>query len=151
MRATTPAAAIRPVAGLAAFEARDPAKTNMYSFERETAELGERFVVTKGFDLCLQAFPMSYWQALTEKVNQASPGAPLSRSMTNRASSANAGGPPPLKQGPDEEPAGDDRLVRIEGKIEVQFVDQIGRGPVVLEPDRRGRFGAHEVLSRSVA
>ncbi len=32
--------------------------------------LGERFVVTKGFDSCLQAFPMSYWQELREKVDR---------------------------------------------------------------------------------
>lgn len=32
--------------------------------------LGERFVVTKGFDTCLQAFPMSYWKELSDKVDR---------------------------------------------------------------------------------
>lgn len=32
--------------------------------------LGERFVVTKGFDACLQAFPMSYWEQLSAKVDR---------------------------------------------------------------------------------
>jgi MraZ protein len=44
-------------------------------------ELGERFVVTKGFDLCLQAFPMSYWQELTEKVNRLPIGSPDARNI----------------------------------------------------------------------
>ena len=44
-------------------------------------ELGERFVVTKGFDLCLQAFPMAYWQALTEKVNRLPIGSPDARNI----------------------------------------------------------------------
>ena len=44
-------------------------------------ELGERFVVTKGFDLCLQAFPMAYWQTLTEKVNRLPIGSPDARNI----------------------------------------------------------------------
>ncbi|GAB4437934.1 MAG: division/cell wall cluster transcriptional repressor MraZ [Chloroflexi bacterium OHK40] len=44
-------------------------------------ELGERFVVTKGFDPCLQAFPMSYWAQLTEKVNRLPIGSPEARNF----------------------------------------------------------------------
>lgn len=43
--------------------------------------LGERFVVTKGFDSCLQAFPMSYWQELREKVERLPISSPDARNL----------------------------------------------------------------------
>jgi MraZ protein len=33
-------------------------------------ELGERFVLTRGFEQCLQAFPRTMWDDLSEKVNR---------------------------------------------------------------------------------
>jgi MraZ protein len=33
-------------------------------------ELGERFVLTRGFEQCLQAFPRAMWDDLSEKVNR---------------------------------------------------------------------------------
>ncbi len=33
-------------------------------------ELGEGFVLTRGFDLCLQAFPYPIWQQLSERVSK---------------------------------------------------------------------------------
>lgn len=43
--------------------------------------LGERFVVTKGFDSCLQAFPMSYWEQLREKVDRLPISSPDARNL----------------------------------------------------------------------
>jgi len=43
--------------------------------------LGERFVVTKGFDSCLQAFPMPYWQELREKVDRLPISSPDARNL----------------------------------------------------------------------
>lgn len=43
--------------------------------------LGERFVVTKGFDTCLQAFPMPYWQELREKIDRLPISSPDARNL----------------------------------------------------------------------
>jgi MraZ protein len=43
--------------------------------------LGERFVVTKGFDSCLQAFTLSYWQELREKVDRLPISSPDARNL----------------------------------------------------------------------
>jgi MraZ protein len=43
--------------------------------------LGERFVVTKGFDSCLQAFPMSYWEELSAKVDRLPVSSPDARNL----------------------------------------------------------------------
>ncbi len=44
-------------------------------------ELGEGFVLTKGFELCLQAFPRSMWNELAEKVNRLPLGSPQARNL----------------------------------------------------------------------
>lgn len=44
-------------------------------------ELGERFVLTRGFEQCLQAFPRSMWEALSEKVDRLPIGSPQARNM----------------------------------------------------------------------
>jgi MraZ protein len=43
--------------------------------------LGERFVVTKGFDSCLQAFPMSYWEQLSAKIDRLPVSSPDARNL----------------------------------------------------------------------
>lgn len=44
-------------------------------------ELGERFVLTRGFEQCLQAFPRSMWETLSEKVDRLPIGSPQARNM----------------------------------------------------------------------
>ncbi len=44
-------------------------------------ELGERFVLTRGFEQCLQAFPRSMWENLSEKVDRLPIGSPQARNM----------------------------------------------------------------------
>ncbi len=44
-------------------------------------ELGERFVLTRGFEPCLQAFPRPMWEALAEKVDRLPLGSPQARNM----------------------------------------------------------------------
>nr|WP_255603571.1 division/cell wall cluster transcriptional repressor MraZ [Oscillochloris sp. ZM17-4] len=44
-------------------------------------ELGEGMVLTRGFDLCLQAFPRQVWQQLSQKVSSLSLGSPEARSL----------------------------------------------------------------------
>lgn len=44
-------------------------------------DLGERFVLTRGFEQCLQAFPRSMWEVLSEKVDKLPIGSPQARNM----------------------------------------------------------------------
>jgi MraZ protein len=44
-------------------------------------ELGEGMVLTRGFDLCLQAFPRQVWQQLAQKVSSLSLGSPEARNL----------------------------------------------------------------------
>lgn len=44
-------------------------------------ELGEGFVLTRGFEQCLQAFPRTMWAALAEKVDRLPLGSPQARNM----------------------------------------------------------------------
>ncbi|PDW01293.1 division/cell wall cluster transcriptional repressor MraZ [Candidatus Chloroploca asiatica] len=43
--------------------------------------LGERFVLTRGFELCLQAFPLMMWEQLATKVDRLPLGSPQARNM----------------------------------------------------------------------
>lgn len=44
-------------------------------------ELGERFVLTKGFEPCLQAFPRPMWEELALKIDRLPLGSPQARNM----------------------------------------------------------------------
>jgi len=44
-------------------------------------DLGEGMVLTRGFDLCLQAFPRAVWQQLAQKVSSLSLGSPEARNL----------------------------------------------------------------------
>lgn len=44
-------------------------------------ELGPRFIVTRGFDHCLFAFPLNTWQSLNEQMQKLSLGSPEARAF----------------------------------------------------------------------
>ncbi len=44
-------------------------------------DLGERFVLTRGFEQCLQAFPRGMWEDLSAKVDRLPLGSPQARTL----------------------------------------------------------------------
>jgi MraZ protein len=44
-------------------------------------ELGERFVLTRGFEQCLQAFPRTMWEDLSAKIDRLPLGNPQARTL----------------------------------------------------------------------
>lgn len=44
-------------------------------------DLGERFVLTRGFEQCLQAFPRAMWEDLSAKVDRLPIGSPQARTL----------------------------------------------------------------------
>ncbi|MFV9504912.1 MAG: division/cell wall cluster transcriptional repressor MraZ [Oscillochloridaceae bacterium umkhey_bin13] len=52
--------------------------------------LGERFVITKGFEACIQAFPMPRWEETAAKINAMPLGSPEARNLRRLLFSAAA-------------------------------------------------------------